>query len=129
MPCGPNPMLRYEVNAIRFEDTVTDDRPSAVLGSRLTLVNVKTGSLDGDLHTTFGDTGWMKLDLLPQSHPLLSGKDPTGASAVVEGLPVTGFMVYNIINSNAQPGKLANYSGLFPHRSSFACSGNASVCK
>jgi hypothetical protein len=129
MPCGPNPMLKYEVNAIRFENAATDDRPSAVLGSRLTLVNVKTGSLDGDLHTAFGDTGWMKIDLLPQAHPLLSGKDPAGASAVVEGLPATGFMVYNIVNSNAQPGKLANYSGLFPHRSGFACSGNASACK
>ena len=47
---------------------------------------------------------------------------------ITRGLPATGFMVYNIINSNAQPGKLANYSGLFPHRASLSCSGNARGC-
>jgi len=128
MPCGPNPVLRYEVNAIRFEHDATEERPSAVLGSKLTLVNMKTGSLDGDLHTTFGDAGWMKLGLVSELHALQAGKDSSGAQVNVTGLPVTGFMVYNIINSNAQPGKLANYSGLFPHRSNFHCVGNAMAC-
>jgi len=38
-------------------------------------------------------------------------------------LPMTGFMVYNIINANAAPGRLANYGGAFAHRPSIACTG------
>jgi len=30
-------------------------------------------------------------------------------------------MAYNVINANAQPGKLANCSGVYAHRSIFAC--------
>ena len=35
-----------------------------------------------------------------------------------EGLPVTGFEAVNVINANAAPGQLANYSGFFKHRGS-----------
>ncbi|MET0231338.1 MAG: hypothetical protein ABW186_10445 [Rhodanobacteraceae bacterium] len=39
-----------------------------------------------------------------------------GHEILLRGLPVTGFMVYNIVNASASPGVLANYSGAFPHR-------------
>ena len=45
----------------------------------------------------------------------------SGDTVTLMGLPVTGFMAYNVINTNAQPGLLANYSGLFAHRASASC--------
>jgi hypothetical protein len=38
----------------------------------------------------------------------------------VHRLPVTSFMVYTIIDSNAAPGRLANYGGAFAHRAGVA---------
>ena len=32
------------------------------------------------------------------------------------GLPAIGFMAYNIVNAQAQPGLLANYGGTFSQR-------------
>jgi hypothetical protein len=37
-------------------------------------------------------------------------------------------MAYNIINSQAAPGRLANYGGTFRHRSRFACSSTEGSC-
>ena len=91
---------------------------SSVLGSRLT----------PDHLARWGDTGWAMLDLYGSTHSLPGGTSPSGAAISLNGLPVTGFMVYNIINSNAQPGKLANYSGLFRHRSTFSCMGADLAC-
>jgi len=123
-PVGPNcprysPNLAYEVNVINLQ---SDPGPkpgyvSSVLGSTLT----------PDYISRWGDTGWIKLDLYAKTHVLQGGR-AAGASVDLRGLPATGFMVYNIINSNAQPGKLANYSGLFPHRASLSCSGNTRGC-
>jgi hypothetical protein len=47
--------------------------------------------------------------------------EPNGAVALT-GLPTVGFMVYNVVNANAQPGVLGNYGGVFAHRSTLACS-------
>jgi hypothetical protein len=41
----------------------------------------------------------------------------------MHGLPATGFEAFNVINSDAQPGLLANYGGLFRHRASRSCTG------
>jgi hypothetical protein len=41
------------------------------------------------------------------------------------GLPVTGFMAYNVINTQAAPGRLANYGGTFRHRSRARCTSDA----
>jgi hypothetical protein len=46
---------------------------------------------------------------------------PAANGYVLHGLPVAGFMVYNIINANAAPGKLANYGGSYVHRSTVSC--------
>ena len=117
--CGtlPPKTLPYEVNALTFSDP-TAQQASGVLGSALT---TRVAS--------YGNSGWAQLDLNPEgeSHLLTAGSTSSGASVVLKGLPVTGFMVYNVINSNAQPGKLANYSGLFPHRATVSCTSNASL--
>ena len=49
-------------------------------------------------------------------------------SALDAGLPVVGFMAYNVINTQAQPGMLANYSGTYRHRSTMSCNGPAGEC-
>ena len=67
----------------------------------------------------FGADGWARMDLASGDggHQLR----PDANGVLFSGLPVTGFMVYNIINANAQPGLLANYGGTFAHRSTVSC--------
>jgi hypothetical protein len=117
-PAQPPKNLPYEVNALTFSDP-TATQASGVLGSALT---TRVAS--------YGNSGWAQLDLNPAGEPhlLTAGTAENGTSVVLKGLPVTGFMVYNVINSNAQPGKLANYSGLFPHRANVSCSGAVAGC-
>jgi hypothetical protein len=107
--CQPMPVppvgvvLPWQVNALTFRSMSSSEAPSGVLGSRLAL------SVE-----PWGDAGWMKLDLAigDGGHALTPATDGT----ILHGLPVTGFMVYNIINANAAPGRLANYGGAFAHR-------------
>lgn len=111
--------LPFEVNVISFlSDTEAGD-PSGVFGSVLR-PNIKP----------YGDAGWLKLDLASGDggHYLPGGVAPDGVTPVVfNGLPTTGFYGFNVINENAQPGKLANYSGLFRHRASRSlCEGGCS---
>jgi hypothetical protein len=76
--------------------------------------------------------GWLKLDLAGGdrgAHTLVGGKTLEGADLALIGLPVTGFMAYNIINSQAAPGRLANYGGTFRHRSHWSCTGAAEICE
>jgi hypothetical protein len=111
--------LPFEVNVISFlTDTAAGD-PSGVFGSLLR-PNIKP----------YGDAGWLMLDLASGDggHALPGGVDPTGADVTFNGLPVTGFMGYNVINENANPGLLANYSGLFRHRASRSCVGAVAAC-
>ena len=50
------------------------------------------------------------------------------AGAHYESAALAHLMAYNVINTNAQPGLLANYSGLFRHRSTTSCFGDISGC-
>lgn len=111
----PPLVLPYEVNAIAFQrqPPETPISASAVLGSRL--VKALTPSYPGF------NSGWAQLRF-HASEGLYGGLNGTGAEVALGGFPMTGFMAYNIINANAQPGKLANYSGVFPHRSTASCS-------
>ncbi len=107
--------LPYEVNVISFlTDTAAGD-PSGVFGSFLR-ANINP----------YGAAGWLRLDLATGDgghalRPALNGN-------VLNGLPATGFEAYNVINANAQPGSLANYSGLFRHRASRLCTSDAGAC-
>lgn len=101
-------LLPWQVNALSFRDRTLGDAPSGVLGSRLA-TSVEP----------FGDAGWLRVDLAggDGGHALR----PDAGGRILEGLPVSGFMVYNIINANAAPGRLANYGGAFPHRTTTFC--------
>ena len=47
---------------------------------------------------------------------------------VYSGLPATGFEAVNYINTNVAAGVLSNYSGLFRHRASRACTNATAAC-
>ena len=112
--------LPFEVNVISFlSDTGAGD-PSGVLGSLLR-PNI----------VPFAQYGWLKLDLTSGdggAHQLPGGVTPTGAAVTFNGLPVTGYEAFNVINANANPGLLANYGGLFRHRASRSCVGADPAC-
>jgi hypothetical protein len=113
--------LSYAVNAVRVLPQHAIARPSEVFGSVLSAMLLPSVTAPGAERAPIGG-GWIKLDLHAHSHALAGGRLAADGSAVtLAGLPATGFMAYDVINSNAQPGKLANYSGVFPHRSSVAC--------
>ena len=103
--------LPWVVNVVGFQSG--DEDATAVLGSAFA---VPVAPL--------ADAGTMTLDLVHggnETHAL-----PVPDGRVLHGLPATGFMVYNIINANAAPGKLANYGGTFPYRSTVSCTTPAS---
>jgi len=117
---APPPLnLAYEVNVLSYvagsSTTFASGTPSRVLGSTLTY-----SALD-----PYGSSGFTDLDLYSGDggHGLTDGVDPDGNGIFVNGLPAVGFMVYNIINTNAQPGLLANYGGVFPHKATTSCAG------
>lgn len=106
------PFLPYEVNVLSFA-TVSPVGGSSVFGSQL----YKTVN-------PFGLDGWAAIDLGSGDggHFLLGGVASNGVDPVVfTGLPVTGFYANNVINANANPGKLANYSGVWRHRAHRTC--------
>ena len=119
---GSEPLtLPYSVNVVRILPQHTAARPSEVFGSALSTALLPFGTTPGTDLAPIGG-GWVRLDLASGVHALLDGKLASDGSGVkFAGLPATGFMAYDVINANAQPGKLANYSGVFPHRSSLAC--------
>jgi hypothetical protein len=117
-------ILAYEVNVLSFvvnaNAVFISGTPSTVLGSRLTFSALNP----------YGSAGMATIDLVNADggHFLPGGIDADGAAITLSGLPVDGFMVYNIVNAQAQPGMLANYSGAFPHRATASCVGPAGEC-
>lgn len=109
-PIGPPPMLKWQVNVVSFLPDGTPNAPSPVLGSNLTT-----------RLAPFGDAGLAVLSLGSHTGQELPGGRGNGYAATLHGLPVAGFMVYNIINANAAPGRLANYGGAFAHRTTMLC--------
>jgi hypothetical protein len=111
--------LPFEVNVISFLTQTGAGDPSGVLGSFLR-PNI----------VPFAQYGWLKLDLTSGDggHQLPGGVTPAGADVTFNGLPTTGYMAYNVINTNANPGLLANYGGLFRHRASRSCVGTDPAC-
>jgi hypothetical protein len=111
-----SPFLGHEVNVLSFlgPDTATPSE-STVLGSNL-FKTVNAVGLDG----------WSNLDLYSGDggHVLAGGLLAGGGAVNLNGLPVTGFYAMNVINTNANPGMLANYSGVWRHRTHRSCSAN-----
>ncbi|HEY6943168.1 hypothetical protein [Dokdonella sp.] len=123
-PCGPicgvpppqaDLTSPYEVNVIGFQPV--DRAPpttSDVFGSHLAK----------NLGATYPDWTSGQADLYlaadADQAPLMGTS--AGTPVALAGLPVAGFMAYDIINAHAQPGLLANYSGTFAHRKRVTCS-------
>jgi hypothetical protein len=109
--------LPYEVNVISFLASTDANAgiTSGVFGSTL-VSNIPP----------YGDRGWMRLDMASGDggHAMR----PAANGDVLNGLPVTGYEGYNVINANAQPGLLANYGGLFRHRASRSCTTEGPAC-
>jgi hypothetical protein len=124
-PVFPPANLPYEVNVVAFLNENAPGTPSGVFGSRLTSLFIP--------HATNGDEGNMALEFTddptrPSPFPSLQGGiDTSGAAVNLQGMPITGFMAYNIINANATPGLLANYGGSFAHRATVSCQGGSST--
>lgn len=110
-------ILGYEVNAVSFVPYTGSFAPSGVFGSQLAAA---FGPLFGN--TPYGDAGWARIGFNDPIEPhALSGGTTGGTPVALNGLPAIGFMVYNIINAHAAPGRLANYGGTFAHRSTVSC--------
>jgi len=127
----PGATPRYQVNVLAFMPP--DVSESAVFGSKLAL---STLFLSGNPPTPYEwpgpQDGWLKLYLAPGdsgAHVLDGGKTLDGTDILLTGLPVTGFMAYNIINSQAAPGRLANYGGTFRHRTHWSCASAVAACE
>jgi hypothetical protein len=111
------PTFPYAVNIAAF----AAGPPSQVFGSNVVPFHVQLlGATAGNLTLSFVDSG--NIQQLP------GGTDGNGATFTLLGLPVTGFMAYNVINTNAQPGLLANYSGVFANRATASCAGSSTSC-
>lgn len=113
------PSLCWEANVVSFNQTaVANGGESAILGSDFAFNLNTTASA-----TVTFTTGWLRMGF---DDPTTVGQDnvlttPDGSQYF--GLPVTGFWAANFVNSAAQPGLLATYSGAFKHRASRANSG------
>ncbi|TCO42684.1 hypothetical protein [Dokdonella fugitiva] len=111
----------HQVGVLAFADAGT----SGVFGSRLAVPPMLASAWDS--FWTHGDTGALTLDLAhgDGQHRLRAGTTGDGVHVQLAGLPVTGFMAYNVINTQAAPGRLANYGGTFRHRSRARCTSDA----
>lgn len=130
--CPPSPPLAlpYAVNVVRILPLHTAAQPSEVFASKLSTALLPFAFTPGTDLPPLG-AGWVDLDLDGDTRVLAGGQlEADGRAVALHGLPATGFMAYKVINANAQPGRLANYNGVFVHRSTFACSTEAtsSVC-
>ena len=97
---------------------------SGVFGSSLNVNLVPTA-----------DTGTMRIEM-PYDHAQTGAGDSFKGLAydngALYGSPVIGFMAYNIVNANAQPGLLGNYGAVSEHRRTTCGSSaflNAFICR
>jgi hypothetical protein len=118
--------LSYDVNVISFLTNTAPSAPSGVFGSLLN-TNIAPSAESGTMRL---DAGRHRLatDTSGFYFPLMGF-----GGGNLFGYAVTGFMAYNIINANAQPGRLANYGATFRHRMTACINGgfvdNFIICK
>jgi hypothetical protein len=114
----PQPDLAYQVNVLAFLPPSLS--LSGVFGSQLATSIVADTFDYGLAELPMSESGWLKLEFNavdPGMHMLSAGDADSSTQVRLIGLPVVGFMAYNIINGQAAPGRLANYGGTFRHRS------------
>jgi hypothetical protein len=109
------PTLPFQVNVVNFVRDSEIGTPSAVLGSVLTTPYLSQFLSPSPNFTS----GWMQMRFNP--HALPGGVTGSNDAVALSGLPMVGFMVYNVVNANAEPGILGNYGGAFAHRSTLDC--------
>ena len=121
--CFDNPdqwFAPFEVNVLSFINPGEAVDVSNVLGSNLALFT-----------PGYGTAGWARINLADGddgAHVLEGGVTPAGEDVTLPGLPITGFYANNVINVNAAPGRLANYSGVWRHRAQRSCVGADAAC-
>jgi hypothetical protein len=117
---GSSLALIYDTNVISFQP---GGSTSAVFGSTLDF-NVAPAAIDGT----------MRLEA-PGDHSQPGIGEARGLpfqAGWLYGAPVIGFMAYNIVNANAQPGLLANYGAVSQHRRTNCGTGayiNSFICQ
>jgi hypothetical protein len=138
-PGASGPTLCFEAQVVTFNQTLTNTAgnstsPSGIFGATYArnlsttapagvVNNPATAPQLANGHTRIRFNG-------PQGGPrpaiqvlsVLPGGTATQTGTLF-GLPVTGFWAWTAVNSAAQPGLLANFSGAFRHRSSRVTSG------
>jgi hypothetical protein len=107
--------LPFQVNVVNFVPDSDPGTPSAVLGSVLTTPYLSPILFPPPNFTS----GWMRMRFNP--HALPGGVIGPNDAVALSGLPTVGFMVYNVVNANTEPGVLGNYGGAFAHRSTLDC--------
>ncbi len=116
--------LDWQVNALAFlpdmrPETSTD---SGVFGSRVATPPYLASGQDTGWFTPDSGTLTLQFGSSEANRPRLTeARTADGRTVRLPGLPVSGFMAYNIINANAAPGMLANYGGTFRHRRMLRC--------
>ncbi|MBB5208702.1 hypothetical protein [Chiayiivirga flava] len=124
---APGLNLCFEAQVITFNqvtagEVLTGNDPSGILGSffprNINLCQTYApddSCADDSVYTE----GWLRMVL---GDPALNfmftdavSADPAEPNILV-GLPATGFWAANYVNSDAEPGLLANYSGIHKHR-------------
>ena len=121
-PPLPLPGVSYQVNVLPLRNEVVPTTTSSgVFGSNLVSLAIPPNGDDGNVVLNLATPNGI-------AHTLPGGLDVNGVAVTLAGLPVDGFMAYNVINANAQPGLLANYSGAFPHRATTQCQANIAGC-
>jgi hypothetical protein len=127
-PCLETSILTFSTQSVPGLYGVNAVLPLSALGSELTNGEDPYGLVFNDTGLTPVNQpiseGTLRLDLahdldgnIIESHRLT----PATNGDVLIGLPVIGLAVENYVNANVTPGVLANYSGVYPHRTSITC--------
>jgi hypothetical protein len=124
----PEPLADFSVSVFSFRDapSTVAEAPSDVFGSKLVANTAPSASLP-----RWGTNGWASLDLSSPDggHALDVGIDESSGNPVVlEGLPVIGFMAYDVVGAAAG---ITSAGGAFAHRSGsvdcFNCAGTSAA--
>ncbi|MBL4661672.1 MAG: hypothetical protein JKY19_15035, partial [Alcanivoracaceae bacterium] len=119
LPPPPIPSFCYAINdiSIRRAET-TSSTPVGIFASNHPAAGLNQGNHIIPTHiVTPYDNGWIKL-LFIQSVVVLDG------NSLIYGLPIIGFAAQKYTNANAVPGLLAQYAGIFKHKSQTVITGS-----
>ncbi len=115
LPLDPPPPNFSTLPQTCFAVVVTDINKGAndntIFDSQLPILDFRQDINNAPVGDLTYENGWMKMDFSDEfvhsGH--LTGTGANGETHTIYGLPVIGFVAQKYINSNAQPGLLANY--------------------